>query len=109
MTSVRVHIGISLDGFGAGPRQDLEHPLGVHGEDIMAWFFPTRFFQRMYGDSDGESRQLQESINPLKTVQSLLGPCKSKQKLQESLRKEVSFVSNSSERDESNSEDSLSA
>jgi dihydrofolate reductase len=47
--------GISLDGFGAGPRQDLENPLGVRGPEIMEWFFPTRVFQQMYGDKEGET------------------------------------------------------
>lgn len=46
---------VSLDGFGAGPDQDLEHPLGVRGEELMQWFFPTRVFQRMYGSGDGET------------------------------------------------------
>ena len=41
--------GVSLDGFGAGPSQSLEHPLGVDGPDIMGWFFPTRVFQDMNG------------------------------------------------------------
>jgi dihydrofolate reductase len=47
--------GISLDGFGAGSRQDLENPLGVRGPEIMEWFFPTRVFQQMYGDKEGET------------------------------------------------------
>ena len=46
---------MSLDGFGAGPRQDLENPLGVRGPEIMEWFFPTRVFQQMYGDKEGET------------------------------------------------------
>jgi dihydrofolate reductase len=46
---------VSLDGFGAGPGQDLEHPLGVRGEELMQWLFPTRMFQRMYGQGDGET------------------------------------------------------
>jgi len=41
--------GVSLDGFGAGPDQDLEHPLGVGAEGIFGWFFPTRTFKRMQG------------------------------------------------------------
>ena len=55
MSRVRVQsFGISLDGFGAGPAQDLEHPLGVGGERIMAWAFPTRTLQRMvFGKADG--------------------------------------------------------
>jgi dihydrofolate reductase len=40
---------VSLDGYGAGPAQDLQHPLGVHGPELMEWFFHTRVFQRMHG------------------------------------------------------------
>ena len=56
MSKLRVAcFGISLDGFGAGPGQDLQHPLGVRGPEIMAWAFPTRFFCRMQGQSGGET------------------------------------------------------
>jgi dihydrofolate reductase len=41
---------ISLDGYSAGPNQDLQNPLGVGGPAIFEWFFRTRVFQRMYGD-----------------------------------------------------------
>jgi dihydrofolate reductase len=47
--------GLSLDGYGAGPDQDLQNPLGVGGPEIMEWFFPTRVFQRMHGQGDGET------------------------------------------------------
>ena len=40
---------VSLDGFGAGPDQDLQNPLGVGGPELFQWFFPTRTFQRMHG------------------------------------------------------------
>jgi dihydrofolate reductase len=46
---------ISIDGYGAGPAQDLEHPLGVGGEGLFSWFFPTRTFQRMHGNGEGET------------------------------------------------------
>jgi len=46
---------VSLDGFGAGARQNLEHPLGERGHELMEWFFPTRVFQKMYGDAAGET------------------------------------------------------
>jgi dihydrofolate reductase len=42
--------GLSLDGFGAGPHQDLEHPLGVNGQTVFGWFFPTQTFQGMHSD-----------------------------------------------------------
>lgn len=46
---------ISLDGYGAGPRQDLEHPLGVGGPELMEWFFHTRVWREMHGQDDGET------------------------------------------------------
>jgi dihydrofolate reductase len=46
---------ISVDGFGAGPNQDLEHPLGVGGPEIFDWFFRTRTFQKMHGAGEGET------------------------------------------------------
>ena len=56
MPKLRVHgFAVSLDGFGAGPEQSLEHPLGVRGPELMQWFFPTRTFQRMHGGGDGET------------------------------------------------------
>ncbi|MGB7436484.1 MAG: dihydrofolate reductase family protein [Candidatus Acidiferrum sp.] len=49
MQKLRVHcFGISLDGYGAGPNQSLDHPLGVGGTGLMEWFFPTPTFQRMH-------------------------------------------------------------
>jgi dihydrofolate reductase len=51
---LRVHcFSISLDGFGAGPNQTLEHPLGVGGESLHEWFFPTRTFREMTGEGGG--------------------------------------------------------
>jgi len=47
---------ISLDGFGAGPAQDLEHPLGVGGTSLHGWAFATRTFQqRLLGRDGGET------------------------------------------------------
>jgi dihydrofolate reductase len=54
MTKLRVHgFSISLDGYGAGPDQKLEHPLGVGGEQLHEWILPTRTFQQMQGKSAG--------------------------------------------------------
>ena len=47
--------GVSLDGFGAGPNQDLAHPLGVNGVDLMDWLFETRVFHQMHGQEGGET------------------------------------------------------
>ena len=45
---------ISADGFGAGPNQSLENPLGVGGGNLHQWFFPTKTFQqKVLGKSDG--------------------------------------------------------
>ncbi|AKU93927.1 Dihydrofolate reductase [Labilithrix luteola] len=55
MSKLRVHcFSLSLDGFGAGPNQDLEHPLGIGGTALHEWVFPTRTFQQMFG-KDGET------------------------------------------------------
>jgi len=56
VSKVRVHaFSISVDGFGAGRDQDLQHPLGVGGPELFDWFFPTRTWQRMNGGADGET------------------------------------------------------
>ena len=50
MSKVKVaSFGMSIDGFGAGPRQSFDNPLGVGGPALMQWFFPTRTFQQMHG------------------------------------------------------------
>ncbi len=54
MTKLRVlSFGISLDGYGAGPNQNLEHPLGVGGAALLEWLFATRAFQHVHGSSGG--------------------------------------------------------
>lgn len=55
MTRIRVHnMTMSLDGYAAGPDQDLEHPLGTGGERLHEWLFETATFRRTYGDrTDG--------------------------------------------------------
>jgi dihydrofolate reductase len=46
---------ISIDGYGAGPNQDLQNPLGVGGPEMFDWFFHTRTWQRMQGNQGGET------------------------------------------------------
>jgi dihydrofolate reductase len=47
MARVRVEgFTLSLDGYGAGPHQDLANPLGVGGTDLHQWLFPTRTIQQ---------------------------------------------------------------
>ncbi len=54
MTRVRVEgFTISLDGYGAGPSQDLNNPLGIGGTDLHQWLFPTRTLQRELFGNDG--------------------------------------------------------
>lgn len=56
MSRLRVNgFGVSADGFGAGPEQSLEHPLGKGGEQLMAWAFPTRTMRRMFGQEGGST------------------------------------------------------
>ena len=45
----------SIDGYGAGLHQDLQNPLGVGGPELFDWFFHTRTFRQMHGQSDGEN------------------------------------------------------
>jgi dihydrofolate reductase len=56
VAKLRVHnFAISLDGYGAGPDQGPETPLGVGGPRLHEWVFKTRFFQRMLGGDGGET------------------------------------------------------
>jgi dihydrofolate reductase len=55
MPKLRVHsVALSLDGYAAGPDQDLDNPLGVGGLRLHEWVYPTRTFQRMGGVEGGE-------------------------------------------------------
>ena len=54
MGKVRVAgFSLSLDGYGAGPEQSLQNPLGQGGEDLHRWFFGTKTFQAMFGNGGG--------------------------------------------------------
>jgi dihydrofolate reductase len=44
---------VSIDGYGAGPDQSHENPLGVGGMALHEWAFPTRTFKRMFGQEGG--------------------------------------------------------
>lgn len=57
MSKLRVEsFTISLDGFGAGPDQDLSHPLGVGGTALHGWAMPTQTFQqKLFGNASGET------------------------------------------------------
>jgi dihydrofolate reductase len=63
MTRVRVQsFTISLDGYGAGPNQDLSNPLGIGGSDLPQWLFPTRTFQRALFGKDGGTTGVDEDF-----------------------------------------------
>ena len=56
MSRLRVlSFAVSVDGYGAGPRQNLDNPLGVGGPALMEWFFHTRAWREMHGETGGET------------------------------------------------------
>ncbi|SMC29464.1 Dihydrofolate reductase [Andreprevotia lacus DSM 23236] len=63
MTRVRVEgFTLSLDGYAAGPDQDLQHPLGKGGTDLHPWLIGTRTFQRMLFRADGGSTGIDDDF-----------------------------------------------
>lgn len=62
MVRVRVAgFSLSLDGFGAGPEQSLQDPLGRRGRELHGWFFGTKTFKAMVGQ-DGGSEGVDEAF-----------------------------------------------
>jgi hypothetical protein len=56
MSLVRVHnLAVSLDGYGTGEGQSLRAPFGHADGRLMAWFFATRSFRAMHGESGGST------------------------------------------------------
>lgn len=57
MSKLRVEsFTISIDGFGAGPDQDIDNPLGIGGTSLHGWALPTRTFQKkLFGNDGGET------------------------------------------------------
>jgi dihydrofolate reductase len=55
MTKLRINgFAVSLDGYGAGPDQSLDNPLGIGGPGLHEWTFGTRTFQkRLFGQDGG--------------------------------------------------------
>ncbi|OBI54529.1 dihydrofolate reductase family protein [Mycobacterium sp. E787] len=54
MSQVRVHnFSVSLDGFGTGIGQSVDAPFGHAGGRLHEWFFATRTFRVMHGESGG--------------------------------------------------------
>jgi dihydrofolate reductase len=46
---------VSVDGFGAGPEQSLQNPLGVGGMSLHPWMLHTRTFAAMHGGQGGDT------------------------------------------------------
>jgi len=56
MTKLRVNsFTVSLDGYGAGPNQSMEKPLGVGGEAVHRWLVGTRTFRQIFGNEGGST------------------------------------------------------
>ena len=54
MSKVRIlNFTISIDGYGAGPNQAVDNPLGVGGEELHNWMVKTATFHKMYGGEGG--------------------------------------------------------
>jgi len=54
MPKLRVHaFTISVDGYGAGPDQDIDNPLGVGGLGLHKWVLATKTFQKIHGEGGG--------------------------------------------------------
>jgi dihydrofolate reductase len=63
MSKVRIAaFSVSIDGFGAGPRQDLQNPLGVRGTELHNWFFHTEIFKKMHGEGDGGPKSIDNDM-----------------------------------------------
>lgn len=55
MPKLRLHnFSISIDGYGAGPNQSRDEPLGVGGENLHEWMFKTRGWRQMIGEAGGD-------------------------------------------------------
>lgn len=83
MSKVKVSaFSVSLDGFGAGPDQSRDTPLGKKGESLHEWFFPTKIFQEKVmgkeggteGTDNGFGKQSFENIGAWIMGRNMFGP-----------------------------------
>jgi dihydrofolate reductase len=59
MSKLRVHcFSISIDGYSAGPDQDLVNPVGVGGVAVFGWQFATRTHHLMHGGDSDEGGEM---------------------------------------------------
>jgi dihydrofolate reductase len=62
MPKLRVHnFAVSIDGYGAGPSQGVDNPLGVDGLKLHEWVFETRAWHKRQG-SDGGTTGLDDRL-----------------------------------------------
>jgi dihydrofolate reductase len=55
MSTLRIHISMSLDGYVAGPDQSIDDPLGKGGEALHEWIIATRSWREQHGLEGGEA------------------------------------------------------
>jgi dihydrofolate reductase len=54
MSKVKVcAFSVSLDGYGAGPEQSKQEPLGIRGEELHDWIVSSKMFNKIYGKEGG--------------------------------------------------------
>jgi len=82
MSKLRVDcFSLSVDGYGAGPRQDRDNPLGVGGAQLHEWLYPTRTFKNMFGTEvgttgvdDDYARHATENVGAYILGRNMFGP-----------------------------------
>ncbi|MDQ8758093.1 dihydrofolate reductase family protein [Sphingosinicella sp. LHD-64] len=71
---------VSVDGYGAGPDQSVEHPLGRGTEHLHDWLIPTRTFQQLSGREgdtgidDGFAQRSFENVGAWIMGRNMFGP-----------------------------------
>jgi dihydrofolate reductase len=63
MPKLRVHnFSLTLDGYAAGPDQDVDNPLGVSGTRLHEWVFDTRYGREMLGEEEGGAEGVDNDV-----------------------------------------------
>ena len=66
MSKVRVAgFSVSLDGYGAGPDQSLDAPMGKRGQEMFSWFFHTKSFRSVTGQEGGTTGGIDDTFGHL--------------------------------------------
>lgn len=71
MSRLRLAIAMSLDGFVAGPGQDVDNPIGIGGIRLHDWVFPLAAWREMQGLEGGE---VNESTPVVEALVAGMGP-----------------------------------